>query len=491
MNDSAKSSVGSAVVQRGRLPFVWRALWWRSAATLVLLAVFLGVPWCWGMPESAGEEAEGVARGFRFLTEKAYLPPDFDEETFAGIWRGWPEPLRSEAASASPKRRREMAFARYGLTPRPAAVAENDSPQPPLQYVVDEDGGWTMTCFSCHGGRVYGTPYPGAPNTEYALQTFAEELRATKFRLGKKLTRMEVGSMVLPLGTTVGRTNAVMFGVGLMHFRNPDLTLHDPPRPPEMVHHDMDAPPWWHFHRRRYLYIDGFAERGHRGLMQFMLIKENGPEKFHEWEADFRDVYDYLMSLRPPRYEGPIDIERARRGKVHFEKSCARCHGTYGDGSEFPGVMVPLEEIGTDPVRLRSLPVEGREKYAASWFAQGTHIEQGVTIVEPAGYVAPPLDGVWASPPYFHNGSVPTLWHVLNPDQRPTVWRRTAVEIDPRHVGFQFEQAERIPLQERDPAIRRQYFDTRQVGKSAQGHDFPLELREHERWEVLEYLKTL
>ncbi len=40
------------------------------------------------------------------------------------------------------------------------------------------------------------------------------------------------------------------------------------------------------------------------------------------------------------------------------------------------------------------------------------------------GYVAPPLHGVWASAPYFHNGSVPTVWDVLKPSDRPRMWRR-------------------------------------------------------------------
>jgi endo-cleaving rubber dioxygenase len=40
------------------------------------------------------------------------------------------------------------------------------------------------------------------------------------------------------------------------------------------------------------------------------------------------------------------------------------------------------------------------------------------------GYVTPPLHGVWASAPYFHNGSVPDVWSVLKPSDRPKVWRR-------------------------------------------------------------------
>ena len=77
-----------------------------------------------------------------------------------------------------------------------------------------------------------------------------------------------------------------LFGVLLMAYRDADLTVHKSRPPPKMVHHDMDAPPWWHFKRKKMIYIDGFAEKGHRGLMQFMLVPQNGPEKFREWEAD-------------------------------------------------------------------------------------------------------------------------------------------------------------------------------------------------------------
>jgi hypothetical protein len=295
----------------------------------------------------------------------------------------------------------------------------------------------------------------------------------------------------MPLGSSVGRTNAVMFGVGLMHFRRPDLSLDEQFGPPEFVHHDMDAPPWWHFHRRSSLYIDGFAARGHRGLMQFMLVRENGPEKFREWETDFRDVYAYLMSLRPPQYPGKIDTELAESGKQVFREHCSRCHGTYGDGTAFPETLVPLSEVGTDPVRLSALPIAGREKYARSWFAHHGEPDQQDIHIDPQGYVAPPLDGVWASAPYFHNGSVPTLWHVLNPQARPAVWRRVGAEMDEQRVGLRIEEVDRVPLAGVDVAERREYWDSRQFGKSNAGHDFGEILSEAECRAVLEYLKTL
>lgn len=482
MGEQSGSRSGIEVVYRGRLLWCWVVGVWIAIEATGLSGVGLGGVCQGAEPGGSGDPQ----RGYRWLTERAYLPADFDQATFDEVWRVWPAELRAEAEAATPDERRRMAYARYGLTERPG-----DPEHRPLQYVVDESGRWAMNCFACHGGSVYGEPYAGAPNNRYALQTLTEEMRRAKLRTGAALTRMDLGSLIMPLGSTVGRTNAVMFGVGLMHFRRPDLSIDEDVPSPTFTHHDMDAPPWWHFHKRSRLYIDGFAERGHRGLMQFTLVKENGPEKFREWEDEFRDVYAYLMTLRPPRYEGPVDASLAARGRGLFEQTCARCHGTYGEDGGYPSVTVALEEVGTDPVRLRALPVEGRKKYGRSWFAHAGEEGEQETVADPKGYVAPPLDGVWASAPYFHNGSVPTLWHVLNPESRPVVWRREGVEMDEERVGLRIQTAERVPLRETDVAERREWFDTRGFGKSAAGHDFAAELDEAERRAVLEYLKTL
>lgn len=455
------------------------------SAAIALAAGLAAMPGTWAVEPSSRAVPHDAAEGFRLMTEKPYLPYDFDQETFDAVWKSWPAELRERAAAADQETRRKMAFDRYGLTMRPEGRSGK-----PLQYVVDDEGRWTMNCFACHGGDVYGTPTPGAPNNRFALQTMTEEIRRTKFRLGKQLTRMDVGALAIPLGTTHGTTNAVVFGIALMHYRDGDLNVISN-GPPPVVHHDMDAPPWWHFHKRPSIYIDGFAARGHRGLMQFTLVEENGPEKFREWESDFRKIYDYLMSLRPPKYAGPVDAALAERGERLFNDHCSRCHGTYGQDGQYPNQRIAIEELGTDPVRLKALPVAGRQKYADSWFAHVGEPDEQETVVDPGGYVAPPLDGVWASPPYFHNGSVPTLWHVLNPERRPTVWRRTSREIDDKHVGFQIDVVDRMPLTEPDIASRRQYFDTRKFGKSNSGHTYPDELTQQEKWAVLEYLKTL
>jgi hypothetical protein len=169
---------------------------------------------------TATEPKSPAERGYHWLTQKSYLPPDFTQEVFDAAWTQWPEPLRSEAEKASPEERRKMAFSRYGLTPRP------EDPTKPLQYVVDDKGVWTMNCFACHGGQVEGKVIPGLPNSRFALQTLTDDTRAYKLINQKPLGRMDLGSLIVPLGGSNGTTNAVMFGVALMNFRDVELNVH-------------------------------------------------------------------------------------------------------------------------------------------------------------------------------------------------------------------------------------------------------------------------
>ena len=456
------------------------ATWLRGWILLWLLAGFV-TPSLGAEPEPP-KGLTAVERGYWFLTQKAYLPPDFSQEIFDQTWKKWPEPLRSQAEKAKPEERRTMAFARYGLTPRP------DDPTRPLQYVVDQQGNWTMNCFACHGGKVAGKAWPGLPNSHFALATLTDDTRLIKLEQGKPLSRMDFGSLFVPLGATNGTTNAVNFGVALMAFRDKDLNFHGDRLPPKMVHHDLDAPAWWHFAKKEQLYIDGFAQKGHRALMQFMMVRSNGPEKFKEWENDFRDVFAYISSLKPPQYPYTIDRKLAARGETAFRRVCADCHGTYGREASYPERLVRIDEVKTDRVRLDSLSPAHRDSYGQSWFAE---FGKKKYLDDPGGYVAPPLGGIWASAPYFHNGSVPTLWHVLHPQERPAVWQRTQDGYDQAKAGLEAKVFPAIPKEITSDWEKRTYFNTTLFGKSAAGHEFPDRLSEEEKQAVLEYLKTL
>ncbi len=235
---------------------------------------------------------------------------------------------------------------------------------------------------------------------------------------------------------------------------------------------------------KKHIYIDGFADKGHKGLMQFMLVRQNGPEKFKAWAADFEKVYQFISELTPPKYPLSIDAALQVKGEALFAQHCASCHGM---GSEYPEVNVPLEEIGTDPVRWESLTPVHRKNYGDSWFADYGAQD---TIAAPEGYTAPPLRGIWATAPYLHNGSVPTLWHLLNPDERPALWKRSSWSFNSKQVGFTIETPDSIPKSS-SSFDRHWYFDTSVLGKSAKGHTYPNVLTAEEKLAVLEYLKSL
>lgn len=424
--------------------------------------------------------------GWRLLRTGRFLPPDFDQEVFDSLHTVWEEPARSAAAAADLPTRRRMAMDRYGLTPDPA------DPTRSLQYVVDSDGSWTMSCLACHQGSVAGRVIPGLPNTGYALETLTEEVRLVKLRTRKPLGHMDYGSLLLPLGTTVGTTNAVIFGVALMRHRDADLAIVERPPRFDLAHHDMDAPPWWHYAKKRSLYADGFAPKGHRMLMQFLLVRENGPERFREWEEDFRAIEEWIDGLEPPAWPWEIDRALAEEGRGVFATHCAECHGSHAAADSYPGRAVPIDEIGTDRARFDSLSIGDRRALVESWFGRDeeTAGDAPSARIDTAGYVAPPLDGIWASAPYFHNGSVPTLWHVLHPDERPVVWTRSADTYDRERVGLAVETLPDRPAG-LSAAARRRYFDTRRHGKSAAGHEYPAAVPTDQRRALLEFLKTL
>ncbi|MBV9908935.1 MAG: hypothetical protein JOY52_15405 [Hyphomicrobiales bacterium] len=97
-------------------------------------------------------------------------------------------------------------------------------------------------------------------------------------------------------------------------------------------------------------------------------------------------------------------------------------------------------------------------------------------------YAARPLYGIWAAAPYLHNGSVPTLYHLLlPPDQRPKTFALGAREYDPVKLGFVVDTA----CSAQDCLV-----DTRETGNGNGGHLWGTDLAESDRMALLEYLKT-
>ena len=111
-----------------------------------------------------------------------------------------------------------------------------------------------------------------------------------------------------------------------------------------------------------------------------------------------------------------------------------------------------------------------------------TELEEALEALEmEREYIARPLNGIWATAPYLHNGSVPSLAELLKPpDQRVKKFFVGNREFDPVNVGFSTTQGSFSTE-----------FDTSVDGNSNQGHPKANDLTDDERKQLLEYLKTL
>lgn len=235
---------------------------------------------------------------------------------------------------------------------------------------------------------------------------------------------------------------------------------------------------------------------------------------------------NFLHSLRAPVWPaeilGDIDPGKAAHGRDLFAKNCAGCHGIHVDQTQTPAewkvTMIPLKHIGTDPTAATnfatytysaaklgvSQPLNGADglKYMTehvrdfqydqlklseedrkTWNGFG---RKGI-VRSPLAYKARPLVGIWASPPYLHNGSVPTLYDLLSPI-RPATFTVGSREYDPIKMGYSTEKF---------PAGK--VFETQAKGNSNAGHWFANgdragrlgpEFSEADRWALVEYLKS-
>ncbi len=251
-----------------------------------------------------------------------------------------------------------------------------------------------------------------------------------------------------------------------------------------------DVPAWWHVKKKNALYYTGLGRGDFTKLLQQITVVGIGDKQdAARINGGMRDLMGFIYTIEPPAYPGPIDWDLASAGKELFEQSCAKCHGTYGDlrgeggGWTYPNRLVSLEEVGTDPVYARALAESGlHDWFNRSWYAT---TEPRAWAVPGLGYVAPPLDGVWATAPYFHNGSVPTVEGVLDSGERPAFWRRSfrSDDYDREKLGWRYTV-------EPGPTDANTY-DTTRPGYSNRGHTYGDNLTRSERRAVLEYLKSL
>lgn len=269
------------------------------------------------------------------------------------------------------------------------------------------------------------------------------------------------------------------------HRNADDLTWYDEPQmpiPDEMV--PTDVPAWWLLKKKNVMFHNGVG-RGDfsRIIMASSLLTMQDSTKAREIDENFKHVLAYIKSIEAPLYPGNIDRDKAAKGEEIFNSKCSKCHGTYGETETYPNLMVSLEKIKTDSL-LATANYYSKfvDWYNNSWYSKAPFAAK---LVPSRGYIAPPLDGIWATAPYLHNGSVPTVEDLLNSKQRPVYFRRNfdEEEYDHSRLGWKFEQVTQPGGTD--------VYNTLLPGYGNQGHYFGDSLTDKERGEVIEYLKTL
>ncbi|MEQ1571705.1 MAG: hypothetical protein ABMA64_39110, partial [Myxococcota bacterium] len=246
----------------------------------------------------------------------------------------------------------------------------------------------------------------------------------------------------------------------------------------------QQAAPWWTLSRRDRVYSDGSGSTdNHRTMAATLLGFGTSPAALEAVDDELLDVREYLWSLSAPAWPLPVDPAAERGAEVYAEAGCAECHGE--PCAPFPDRVVPVDEVGTDPTRALAFgPTE------AAW-VNGSWFGAPAPMTSTGGYLAPALDGVWASAPYLHNGTVPDLWGVLDSGARPAVWVRTGTSLadyDPERGGWRYEEVA-APVDRSTPEARR-VVDTSVPGLSSAGHTYGDALDDADRAALVAWLVT-
>lgn len=279
---------------------------------------------------------------------------------------------------------------------------------------------------------------------------------------------------------------------------------------------------------------------GLRATVKFPEKGLHGPVETKVDASKLNGLEQKVRLLNAPRWPAafpPVVSAKTEQGKGLYNKLCAGCHrpaplkeaNQFGQRYDMDHhSVIKITTIGTDPNHA----VNFQARMVRTGLLGGVFMRPTIPAVEatqwltstimeintwpardpnywraPLAYIARPHAGVWATAPYLHNGSVPTLRHLLSPvEQRPMRFCLGALEFDPVNVGFKNKCAPgELP------------FDVTLPGNSNAGHEFRnddrhghrfdkgkcdelarhgrdgilgCELTDDERMAIIEYLKT-
>lgn len=458
-------------------------------------------------------------------------------------------------------------FTTYGRLPSPQKRKEGKIPFVPVSLgisIFQREGVALINenCFSCHAGVVRGIVTAGLGNSHIdQASVYSDIQKLFSFASSQRPRRsekeeQELHDLIEYLKTTLAPTlkyaksrgdNVGPYGVWKMvsRFIDPEnkglLTYPSTESAPLDSWFDslrlptIDPNPWWHLKYKTTCYRYGDA--GPYDASHFSLnftqphSRVNEEHKAHVERVS--KVLAFARETTSPSYPEPLDAEKVEKGRKLFhgeipitngnKLSCYRCHGVYKRNEQFTDLSTPggwlvryetkhPMNIGTDlahsDLLMKFERLEEIGKQLEKFYEKegDTSLTPRFHIPRDKGYLPPPLVGVWASAPYFHNGSVPTVELVLNSKKRPAIWKRE--NRDPfaynlEELGLKYSIVTPAEYEEFSRSVEnddplspssldfRAIYNTRDFGRSNQGHLFGDAMADEERKTVIEFLKSL
>lgn len=417
------------------------------------------------------------------------------------------------------------------------------------RHMLSDGAAVTYSCAGCHASRLFGRSILGLQNRTAHANVGIDKARQTLegmplefvqlyFGLSdgetRILARLQAGLAQVDIRAPLVRgldTSLVQVALSLAKrkqdaYASSDATLAKTPRPDRLDTIPADSKPgnWWVLRYKNRWLLDGSVVSGnpvYTNLIWNEIGRGTDVKTLETWLDQNQPTIDEFTAavfaaepVRMTEFFPPesLDIESAKRGKTLFDGTCARCHGSYLKGWELPQAAsltlaerlatvevryhedTPVFDVGTDTLRNRGMDslVQLNDLSISK--------KSGVIIKPQTGYVPPPLVGIWARWPYFHNNSAPSLCAVLTrASERPKTYYAGEAE-DPK---LDFDRTcNGYPMGSAVPAAwlkdSEALFDTTRQGLGNQGHDEGVFLKDGvelfspaQKQDIIMFLQTL
>ncbi|XGC80789.1 hypothetical protein ACES2L_15805 [Bdellovibrio bacteriovorus] len=390
--------------------------------------------------------------------------------------------------------------------------------------IIERNGakGFTFSCAACHSSNLFGKTVLGMTNRfpkaneffikaksvmavtdPHIFQYYTGATTAERELLAESKNNLRFVALKQPialgLDTSLAQVSLSLnrraedgyasFSEWFAKFPRRDAFLDNKPA-------DSKPAVWWNLKYKNRWLSDGSVVSGNP-IFTNIIWNEIGRgsdlvelEKWLDENSDIiKDLTTAVFSSEAPLITDffpaeKIDIGRAKIGEGIFKANCAKCHGNYDKAWNEPGSehlplvaqlkttkvrykqTTPVVDVGTDP--YRRLGMKSLEQLNNLEISK----KNNILIKAQEGYVPPPLVGIWARWPYFHNNSIPNLCALLTPAAKRPVAYYSGDAINPS-TDFDFE-CNGYPLGNKTPKTWKtaeHHFDTRKKGMGNMGHD--------------------